>query len=305
MICVRFFSIIASLPISNDIIIPMRRAATSTLLLLPFVSLFACRQLGSYNESSPEYTTYENHSAFLISNGTKHSNIDCNTCHGTFDTFKGFTCLTADCHPQPETDAIHTSVTDYGYTSAKCYSCHFAGQGDGISREDHTLNNFPILTTDTHGNIECVSCHTNLLNMADVSCISCHEHEQPTTDSEHDGISTNAYGYKYESSQCLECHADSQVNTISGHAPSFIISSGTHGAPSRGCLDCHNKKRTDRPYSAADFTFFTCYGQCHEHSEGTTNSHHDEVGGYDPSIYITQDFSPCVSCHPNGSGGDD
>lgn len=284
----------------------MRGRLITTLFLLLFTSFCACRDVATYSDNSPvEYTTWENHSHFFVGSGALHENIDCNKCHGPFTTFKQFTCLTSDCHLQPATDAIHTAVPDYSFTSTKCYGCHFIGQGDGITRDDHTLTKFPISATDTHGSIACKTCHENYKDIKDVSCTTCHTHKQTTSDGQHTGISASSRGYKFVSSACLNCHSNSQVLSISTHANYFAIQSGTHGAPSIGCLDCHNKKRTDRTYTAADFTFFSCYGACHQHSASETNSHHSGVGGYDPAIFTNQAFMPCVTCHPNGSGGGD
>jgi nitrate/TMAO reductase-like tetraheme cytochrome c subunit len=283
-----------------------KSVVSSILLGLLLAGNMSCRDVVSTDtDNSPvEYTTWSNHTKFFVAPGALHGELDCNICHGAFDTFKKFDCLVSGCHSQTETDTIHSTVTDYVYESNKCYSCHPAGENDAITREDHTATKFPIDNTDTHGDVSCISCHTDVTQFADVDCLSCHTHGESTTDSQHTNLSTNSYGYSYTSASCLKCHANSDVHTINSHQFYFPISSGEHRVSSYGCTNCHNSQRTDRSYTAADFTKFSCLGACHEHGAGETNSNHNGVGGYSSTIYTSEDFSPCVTCHPNGTGDD-
>jgi hypothetical protein len=64
--------------------------------------------------------------------------LDCNVCHGDFDSFSQFTCTTSSCHSQLDTDASHGTplangstaqmiVPGYSYSSTSCYECHPQG----------------------------------------------------------------------------------------------------------------------------------------------------------------------------------
>ena len=54
--------------------------------------------------------------------------VDCNFCHGPFESFSEFSC-TNGCHAEPPTDAAHLGITPaYVYTPTSCYQCH--PQGD-------------------------------------------------------------------------------------------------------------------------------------------------------------------------------
>ena len=278
---------------------------------LPIIIIFsvgfiltACQESSEDgSETSAEYVTWATHTDFFVAEGSVHELIDCNTCHGEFDTFKEFTCMSSGCHPQSETDAIHSGFSSYQYDSIECYTCHPAGENDGIDIEDHSLTKFPIEGNDTHASLNCVDCHSNVSSFGDVSCVNCHAHEQGDMDSVHSGISTSAQGYAYATSDCLKCHPDSNVQTISGHTNNFFpVTNGRHSAGQRGCTDCHNSQRSDRSYIAFDFTTFSCYGTCHEHSKGDMDDNHSGEGGYDSNlIWNTPDFMPCVTCHPDGT----
>lgn len=80
--------------------------------------------------SDPDFprglTPAEHAQYFQITEGA-HA-VDCNTCHGAFDTFKQFDCVT--CHASWQTNTIHNSVPDYAYDSPSCYSCHPSGANE-------------------------------------------------------------------------------------------------------------------------------------------------------------------------------
>ena len=58
--------------------------------------------------------------------------ISCDSCHGQFDTFKKFDCLSCHAHQDPAPLALaHRGMTTYAYTSDKCYFCHARGVASG------------------------------------------------------------------------------------------------------------------------------------------------------------------------------
>jgi hypothetical protein len=55
--------------------------------------------------------------------------LDCNVCHGDFDSFSDFTC-TSGCHShdQQPMDSAHVQIVPaYAWSSTSCYECHPAG----------------------------------------------------------------------------------------------------------------------------------------------------------------------------------
>lgn len=214
--------------------------------------------------------------------------VDCNICHGDTDSFRNFTCINDACHLRPETDPLHSAVSEYEYGRETCYSCHPRGVGE-ISREDHQQY-FPILPAAKHGAVECSSCHPDPSRRTDVKCIDCHPHIEPDTSSKHDLVG----GYSWQSSSCLRCHYDASVYRVAGHQP-FRIDPRSPHPPSRAeCLRCHRASLAEKSW-AADFEVFTCTeADCH--ARGETDGHHDDVGGY------SYDSPTCVKsgCHPDG-----
>jgi hypothetical protein len=63
---------------------------------------------------------------FPIYSGAHNNRWDaCADCHVNPASFATFECIT--CHQQPDTDAKHSSVSDYQYLSSACYTCHPRG----------------------------------------------------------------------------------------------------------------------------------------------------------------------------------
>ena len=52
---------------------------------------------------------------------------DCAVCHTTPNNRLAFTCMTGSCHTASQTNGNHSSVRNYTYTAAACYSCHPQG----------------------------------------------------------------------------------------------------------------------------------------------------------------------------------
>ncbi|MBN1209130.1 MAG: hypothetical protein JXB05_30005, partial [Myxococcaceae bacterium] len=147
-------------------------------------------------------STYETHDAFPIAEGL-HAKVDCNTCHGDFDSFRQFTCLDCHDHSRETTDPRHMRVPDYGWESTRCYECHPAGEATGV---DHT-GFFPIGQGSLHAGITCATCHVDPKSRKVVDCTSCHSHVASQTDPLHNGIP----GYAFTSPKCLECHPQSTI----------------------------------------------------------------------------------------------
>ncbi len=75
---------------------------------------------------------------FPIAAGSKHAlgsdtpAIACNSCHGAFDTFRKFDCVSCHAHSnQAALDQAHHGLAGYAYASASCYSCHPHGTAAG------------------------------------------------------------------------------------------------------------------------------------------------------------------------------
>jgi hypothetical protein len=66
-----------------------------------------------------------NHTWFPQTHG--NSGGVCAKCHTNTANYAVFSCTTAPCHPQAQTDSTHRGRTGYVYNSANCYSCHSRG----------------------------------------------------------------------------------------------------------------------------------------------------------------------------------
>lgn len=70
-------------------------------------------------------TDFDHETVFPLKTGEHHRNVDCNSCHGAFDTFTRYDCL--GCHLAPDVDPKHEGVAGYVYESPACYACHPTG----------------------------------------------------------------------------------------------------------------------------------------------------------------------------------
>lgn len=66
-----------------------------------------------------------NHTWFPQNHG--NSGGACAKCHTNSANYTVFSCTTAPCHPQSQTDSNHRGRSGYVYNSANCYSCHPRG----------------------------------------------------------------------------------------------------------------------------------------------------------------------------------
>ncbi len=265
-----------SLLLSSSVEIPLRVRRLVPLLLC--CTVLGCRE-GSGSGNAVTALSFDNHPPFPIAEGT-HS-VDCNTCHGSFDTFSEFTCLEG-CHDEAETTSNHDSVGGFVYDSIYCYDCHWDGlAGDNV---DHTKI-FPIDSASDHGGLFCRNCHRDSVR-SNVTCAAeCHPKAAMAN------THTDVGGYGWSSPTCLRCHADSQVDPVALHLP-FVIQRGKHYRKS--CLACHPNARLDKPFGN-DFSTFSCGGSgCHSKNEM------DDTHKSMPA-YVWQPPSCLQSgCHPDG-----
>lgn len=217
---------------------------------------------------------------FPIGDGTIHDNITCRSCHVDPADRKVVSCIGCHTHAAAETDAIHSGIAGYAWTSPKCLECHPQGKITGV---DHTAW-FPIQAGTSHTGISCRQCHPDRTNREVQDCLTCHT--ASSTDPQHSRVG----GYARDSGLCVRCHGDSQVHPVSGHLPFSIVLGTKHYRTS--CLECHPAPRTDKPW-AQDFTPFDCLS-CHP--QGPMDDKHQAFPIY---RYVS---TTCVTsgCHQNG-----
>lgn len=244
--------------------------------------------LGGRDDNWLDPMTPEGHIVFPVTAGTVHA-MDCDVCHGGFETFKEFTCISCHEHSQEVLDPIHIGINPY-YSSPQCYDCHPDGTAAaGMARDQHEPM-FPIDVGTNHAEVACNSCHVDPTDRSVNACAECHYDQIPTLDDSHNQINDYVPG---DHRMCKMCHADGVVPIrFQEHRNQHFGMQGP-GAHRR-CTQCHADRRTDRPFEAALFTTFTCEGLCHEHTQNKTNNQHQGENGY------AYDFPLCVQCHPTG-----
>lgn len=231
--------------------------------------------------------TAESHPRFPIDAGAVHAGVDCNSCHGAFDTFAEFDCLGCHEHRRDIIDPVHLGMSGYAYDSHACYECHPDGTADGaVSRENHTA--FPVAEGSLHATVACTSCHVQASDLRVVDCATCHAGLSSLA-TEHSRVRGYVAG---RSDLCLRCHPSADVPiTVAAHDSARFRLSGEHSE----CLACHDGLLASKPFPAADFGEFSCYGTCHKHSQSKMDDTHSDESGY------AYDFARCVECHPNGT----
>jgi hypothetical protein len=248
--------------------------------------------------------------------------VDCNFCHGKYDTFTLFDCLggchvsdTGDLvdpfHTQAKTDPDHLDlkVMGYSYDSASCLKCHPRGVPTDVGDHDQF---FPISAMTPHKAIACDNCHADINDRRHLSCTNTTCHVDGDVTPKHADVGGYDYSAKplmidsgdgtgpHSMPVCLRCHADGQVNAVAMHSfnanalLNFMIKSPyTHYK--QACLDCHPKQRTDKPVGE-DWMQFQCTNPtCHP--QATADMDHNGIQGY---MYAD---ASCFKCHPTGAGG--
>lgn len=223
--------------------------------------------------------TYETHEPYFPINSGKHEGANCNKCHGDFDTFSQFTCISCHEHEQTDTDTIHTAVPEYEYSATSCFQCHPRGEAEGTGVNHQAY--YPIGEGTTHEPLGCSDCHIVPGDRTQVSCIDCHDHAEAAMATQHGGTP----GYAWQTQACLDCHRDGDALSRDVHDPIFPISVQTLHKDS-ACADCHVDANDKEVISCVD---------CHAHESAPTQNEHVGVGGYG---YITRD---CMKCHFDAS----
>jgi len=229
--------------------------------------------------------TRASHEAFFPIAVGVHAAADCDSCHGTFDTFKKFECTTT-CHAQPQTDQAHQGMAGYASDGPSCVKCH--PKGSMAAPANHATAFFPIGGGTSHAAVGCTQCHLQLSTPNDPTafgCYACHStlptgwpHPDPVSGvailTIHTSENASAPIDITNPATCLRCHADSQVNTVASHPSGGDGSLGQNGSHrGAGCLTCHSAMRTDKPFGA-DFAVTppvgsgTGCGTCHATQPG-------------------------------------
>jgi hypothetical protein len=250
----------------------------------------ACDLVGGSNVPSITMPSRAEHGSryFPITAPSAHDQQSCDDCHGGFDTFRKFDCVT--CHagtpadaaalagqPTHSTDPLFPDLAnpDHATTSGACMLCHADGTAIGI---DHSTK-FPIGAASQHATAKCGDCHVSTTDRKVLGCAGCHPHEQAAMTTAHAGVQGGAEGYEFTSAKCVRCHADSEVKTVASHLP-FSIVTGNHNGTDAACLKCHPDFRADKPFGA-NFNAANCV-TCH------ARAHH-----------LTQTCY-AAGCHPDG-----
>ncbi len=222
---------------------------------------------------------YETHEPYFPINAGKHEGTNCNKCHGDFDTFAQFTCISCHEHEQPGTDPDHTAVPEYEYSATSCFQCHPRGQAEGAGANHDTY--YPIGEGTTHEAQGCSDCHIVPGDRTQVSCIDCHNHAEAAMATEHGGTP----GYEWQTQACLGCHRDGAAISRDIHDAIFPISMRTAHRES-ACTECHVDPNDQVVISCVD---------CHAHEFAATQTDHMGVGGYG---FVSGD---CLKCHFDAS----
>ncbi len=303
------------------------------LALASAAAAISCGQSGSTAQWLTMPTPATHDKWFPIAKG-QHA-LDCNSCHGTTDTFKAFDCI--GCHTQAPTTQFHTSVTGYQWASPNCYACHPRGVGT-MTPALHAAY-FPIGSGQSHevGGASvtgCTNCHYQF-GTPNIDCTACHQQNTtsgtpgPSVPADQNTAHLGKVGVtpanlwsgtgpvgtgSGETANCLMCHAadgrqggfvatHGQASTATGNQVFPVgATSGGHFA---SCEQCHTAQITDpnRKNPESDFTRASC-DACHAAS-GTSSivTDHTAFGVTLPSAYTAGDpnnSTACLSCHQTG-----
>ncbi|HFA47735.1 MAG TPA: hypothetical protein ENJ95_01810 [Bacteroidetes bacterium] len=214
-------------------------------------------------------TEVVDHSFFPLTEG--HEINDCAACHTAGDFANTPTDCFA-CH-QPDFEATENPDHQAADFPTDCAACHTTDVGWAPADfPQHDGQYFPIYSGTHEGTWnECLDCHTDASDYSLFTCTTCHEN--PETDSSHDGVS----GYSYENTACLACHPAGNADGSFDHdATDFPLTGGHVGLE---CLACHADGFAGTPTDCA---------ACHSTDfQQTINPDHEELN-----------FSTdCASCH--------
>ncbi|MEO8196166.1 MAG: hypothetical protein ABI689_05545, partial [Thermoanaerobaculia bacterium] len=198
-----------------------------------------------------------------------HQAASCIACHS--GGYAGTPTACFSCHQTDYNGAHNPSHTGFPHT---CQDCHSDNAWQPASF-NHTTTGFPL--TGAHAGAACLDCHSGGYAGTPTQCFACHQ-------SDYNGANNPNHQSAGFPTTCETCHStNGWTPSTFNHNTWFPIASGRHQFP---CSSCH--------VSAGNFNNFECI-LCHEHSQSSTNSHHQGVGGY---VYESH---ACYQCHPRGS----
>ena len=143
-------------------------------------------------------------------------------------------------------------------------------------------NYYQLLGAHSSSSITCVQCHNGNYTNTPNKCNGCHITDYNTT--------TNpAHLAANFPTDCETCHTQTawSPSTFNHDGQYFPIYSGKHRNKWTKCSECHN--------NASNYSAFECIN-CHEHSQASTNQHHNGVANY------SYNSAACYNCHPRGNG---
>ncbi|HLF64093.1 MAG TPA: hypothetical protein VI603_10080 [Saprospiraceae bacterium] len=198
--------------------------------------------------------------------------MECVLCHNGDYMNTPDQCI--GCHQNDYDQTLNPSHVSAQF-STDCATCHTENAWVPANF-DHDAQYFPIYSGAHEGEWDqCIDCHTNLSNYAEVSCITCHAN--PETDEQHDGVP----GYVYNSPACLACHPTGDGEGLNHDLTEFPLT-GAH--LNVDCFSCHAQGYNGTPTECA---------ACHiTDFEQSTNPNHGALG-------LSTD---CVSCHSTEPG---
>ncbi len=251
-------------------------------------------------------------STVLFAQKSPHKSVafDCQTCHVTENwhtmrfnhdqtkfrlegQHQKLGCL--DCH----------SIENFSNVDQACVTCHTDYHQARLYQDCnrcHTTYNWVLLdpykahasTTmqllGKHATLDCETCHRGEVEgewlRLRSNCVDCHRADYLSA--QNPVHSDLGFGII-----CEDCHSPIQwiPASFKKHDEQYFpIYSGNHAGVWENCTTCH--------YTPGNYRDFSCFLNCHEHSQSKTDSKHGEVSGY------RYDSQACYSCHRQGQGED-
>ena len=256
--------------------------------------------------------TPDQHDMFFPTSKGGHRFLTCENCHADCPSFSQSVCTDCHTHDPTKLQSVHTGVEGFRLEKEPkcedkiCLKCHANGlvNGSGLDRKTHSVNNYPIDSNSTHGEVTCSECHGKCQDSKSFICTDCHRpNSQYPNGQPHGGTHLNQVHktltkynlFRYEGTPskcedkiCITCHSKDGLNfSRDRHTPIFPLGIFTkhnqRNVPR--CEDCHNQG-TYKKFSCID---------CHEHSKSRMDRKHQ--GKVKKNVY---DSSACFDCHPKG-----
>lgn len=113
----------------------------------------ACKRCHPKGEVDFDRTTHEQY--FPIAAGSAHGAQTCSACHPEATNRQVVDCITCHAHERTQTQAAHTSVGNYNYTTALCMRCHYDSSVLPVAQ--HPTR--PVRATHGGRPSRCLECH--------------------------------------------------------------------------------------------------------------------------------------------------